>query len=85
MDSVGPADARGVHVLAGPRYERVAVAAGPAHEGQARLRELKRKAGVEDVGGGEPVVHPAPGRPDRLGDHVDEGRDVVVGHLLALQ
>ena len=50
----------------------------------AGVAQRQRERGVEDVGGGQPVVDPAPRRPGRLREHVDEGGDVVVGDLLAL-
>ena len=50
----------------------------------ARLLDLQRERRVEDVGGREPVVEPAPVLAEPLGDRVDERRDVVVRPLLDL-
>ena len=65
-------------------HERVAVGARALHEDRAGLGDLQPERGVEHVGGGEPVVHPAAGLAHRGGHDVHEGRHVVVGHLLAL-
>ena len=67
-----------------PLDQRVAVARRPASDDLAGLAQLQRERRVEHVGGGEPVVDPAPVLADRGGDDVDEGGDVVVGDPLAL-
>ena len=67
----------GVHAVRAPDADRVAELARPVdeHVGQRcgarrelppRLSELKREAGVEHVGRGEPVVDPPAGIADRL-------------------
>ena len=84
VDAVGAADAEGVAVLERPLDQRVAVGAGAGDDDLARPPQLQRQRRVEHVGGGEAVVDPAPVLADRGGDDVDEGGDVVVGHLLAL-
>ena len=84
VDAVGAADAERVAVLQRPLDQGVAVGAGAGQDHLARLAQLQRQRRVEHVGGGQPVVDPAPVLADRGGDHVDEGGDVVVGHLLAL-
>ena len=72
-------------VLAAPaRPARRGRRGRPATSDLARLAQLQRQRRVEHVGGGEPVVDPAPVLADRLGDDVDEGGDVVVGGPLAL-
>ena len=84
LDPVRAAHAERAGVLARAPDERVAVVARAAGQDQAGLGELERERGVQHVGGGEPVVDPAPGGAHRLGHHVDEGGHVVVGQLLAL-
>ena len=84
VDAVGAADAERVAVLQRPLDQRVAVGAGAGQHDLAGLAQLQRQRRVEHVGGGQPVVDPAPVLADRGGDDVDEGGDVVVGHLLAL-
>ena len=54
------------------------------HEQLARPLELQRQPGVHDVGGRQPVVDPAPGRPGGRREDVHERRRVVVEDLLAL-
>ena len=56
----------------------------PRRSSVARVADLQRERGVDDVGRGEPVVDPAALRPELLGDRVDEGGEVVVGRLLDL-
>ena len=84
VDAVGAADAERVAVLERPLDQGVAVGAGARQHDLAGLAQLQRQRRVEHVGGGQPVVDPAPVLADRGGDDVDEGGDVVVGHLLAL-
>ena len=85
MDAVGAPDAQRVDVLA--RLARPARRrAGGRRAGPAPATRLiwSASAGVQHVGGGQPVVDPAAGRPGRLRQHVDERGGVVVGDLLAL-
>ena len=84
VDPVGAADAERVALLERAVDQRVAVGAGAGEDDLARLAQLQRQGGVEDVGGGEAVVDPAPVLADRGGDDVDEGGDVMVGDPLAL-
>ena len=84
VDAVGAADAERVAMLERPLDQRVAVGARAGEDDLARLAQLQRQRRVEHVGGGEPVVDPAPVLADRGGDDVDEGGDVVVGDPLAL-
>ena len=69
---------------------RIRVLATPGHTfthlsyaltGGAQLQCERR---VQHVGGGQPVVDPAPGVSGGGREHVDEGREVVVGAALAL-
>ena len=75
---VRPTDER-VAMLERAGDQRVAIGDAPAATIGPGLRELHGEAGVEHVGGGEPVVDPAPSLADRLGDDVDERGDVVAG------
>ena len=84
VDAVRAPDAEGLRVLAGAGDQRVAVGGRALDEDRARLDELQRERGVEDVGGGEAVVDPAAVLADRCRDDVDERGDVVVGRPLAL-
>ena len=85
MHAVGAADAERVHVLARPRDQRVAVVRARRPRGSCPAWESwSAERGVEHVGGGEPVVDPAPRLADRARHDVHEGGHVVVGHLLAL-
>ena len=79
----------GVHAMRPPHLERAAVLLGArCHDGEcavergddqrAGLADLERKRRVDDVGGGEAVVEPAPFFAELLGDGVDERRRVVV-------
>ena len=56
----------------------------PGEQQLAGVPDLQRERGVDDVRRREPVVHPAPLRPELLGDGVDERGEVVVGRLLDL-
>ena len=55
-----------------------------AQDQRSGIAELQRERGVDDVGGGEAVVHPAALRAELLGDGVDERGEVVIGRLLDL-
>ena len=79
-----PPDADGPTVLLGAADHRVDGPVDPAEEELARVLDLQRQRGVDDVGGGQPVVEPAALRPELLGDGVDEGGGVVVGRQLDL-
>ena len=84
MDAVGPTDAERVGELPRPADERIAVRPCTSHDDLPGLPQLQRERGVEDVRGGQAVVQPATLIPDRVGDDVNEGRDVVAGGPLAL-
>ena len=84
VDAVRATDAERVRVLARPLAERRDQLAGAGEDDRPGGAELERQRRVEHVGGGEPVMDPAPGLAGRRGEHVDEGGDVVVGDLLAL-
>ncbi len=84
VDAVGAADAEGVAVLQRLLDQGVAIGAGACQHHLACFAQLQRQGRVEHVGGGQPVVDPAAVLADRSGDDVDEGGDIVVGHLLAL-
>ena len=85
VDAVRAPDAERVRVLERLVAQGVAVSASAGDDDLARVADLERERGVEDVGGGEPVVDPAPRvAADRLGDDIDERGDVVVGRALAL-
>ena len=71
-------------VLARALGQRGGQRAGAGHDHVAGAAQLQRERGVEHVGGGEPVVDPAPGLARRRAEHVDERGDVVVGDPLAL-
>ena len=51
----------------------------------AGVPDLQRECGVDDIRRRQPVVHPAPLRPELLGDGVDERGEVVVGRQLDLR
>ena len=84
MDAVGAADAQRVRVLARTRRERDGEPPRPRHDELPGAPQLQRERGVEHVGGGQAVVDPAPRRPGRARQHVDEGGHVVVRDPLAL-
>ena len=58
--------------------------ADPFDEQAPRRLDLERECGVDDIGGSQPVVDPAPLRPEPLGDRVHERGRVVVGNALDL-
>src|SRR5439155_9694783 len=72
VDAVGAADAERVAELDGPRGQRVAVGARPPDQKAAGGADLQGERRVEDVGGGQAVMDPAPLGTDRLRDDVDE-------------
>ena len=84
VDAVRAPGADGVGELARALGERDGVGACALEDRLARSPQLERERRVEHVGGGQPVVDPAPGGPGRFREHVDEGGDVVVGDGLAL-
>ena len=57
----------------------------PASRQLAGVPDLQRERGVDDIRRRQPVVHPAPLRPELLGDGVDERGEVVVGRQLDLR
>jgi len=84
MDAVRAPDAQRVRVLARALGELPRELPRRRQDHLARALELQRQAGVDDVGGRQPIVDPAPGGPRGRRQHVDERRRVVVGDLLAL-
>ena len=84
VDAMRAPDAERVGVLARLRDQRVAIGSRAVTEDRPGLDQLQAERGVEDVGGGQPVVDPATVLADRSRDDVDEGGDVVVGLALAL-
>jgi hypothetical protein len=50
----------------------------PGHQQLARVADLEREPGVDDVGRGQPVVKPAAGVAELARDHVDERGHIVV-------
>ena len=71
-------------VLARARVQRRDEPVGARQDHLADRAQLQRERRVEHVGGGQAEVDPAPGLAGRGAEHVDERRDVVVGHALAL-
>ena len=84
VHAVRAPDAQRLAVLARPRGERRDERARARHDDLAGALELQRQRRVEHVARRQPVVDPAPGRPGRSRQHVDEGGHVVVGRPLAL-
>ena len=84
VDAVGTPDAERLGVLSRLRNERVAIAARARGQDRPGLDQLQRQRRIEHVGGGEPVVDPPSVLADRVGDHVDERGDVVIGRPLPL-
>jgi hypothetical protein len=84
VDPVCAPDADGVAVLDRPLDQRVSVGDCSGNDDLAGGGDLGRQRRVEHVGGGQSVMDPAPFRPDRRGDDVDERGDVVVRRPLAL-
>src|SRR5581483_11956336 len=79
----GPPHHRRVAVLVGPGGDRLFEGRGGVDEQRGGPGEGDGQGGVDHVGGGEPVVDPAPGRwTDAPRHDVDEGRHVVVGDPL---
>jgi hypothetical protein len=83
VDAVRAPDAERVAVLAGPLEQRGHQLARAREDPLAGRLELEGEPGVHDVGAGEPEMDPTSRRPGRLGEGVDEGRRLVVGHRLA--
>ena len=81
VDPVRAADADRVTMLLGARDDQPERAVDPGEDEPARILDLQRERRVDDVGGGQPVVHPAALGAELLGDGVDERREVVVGRL----
>ena len=78
VDAVRAPDAQRVRVLARLLGQLPRELARGRDEQRAGAPQLQREAGVDDVGGRQPVVDPAPRRPGRSRQHVDERRRVVV-------
>ena len=75
VDAVRAADAE--RVAGAPRARAttaVEALVEPVEQQRARLLDLQRERGVDDVRRGEAVVEPAADRAELLGDRVDEGR-----------
>ena len=83
VDPMRAPDAQRVDMLARRCGERLDQPARFRQHELGDTSELERETGVEHVARGQPVVDPAPRRPGRGGQHVDERRGVVVGDLLA--
>ena len=84
MDAVRAADLQRLAVLLGARRDDCEGAVETREDQRARLADLQRERGVDDVGGGEAVVEPAALLAELLGDGVDEGGGVVVERRLEL-
>ena len=78
VDAVRAADAERQPVLLRARDDRRERAVEAVEQQRSGLLDLERERGVDDVRRGEAVVEPAAGRPELLGDGVDEGGRVVV-------
>ena len=84
VDAVRAADRQCLAMLLGARDDGDERAVDPGEDQRAGVADLKRERGVEDVGGRQAVVEPAPLLAETLGDGVDEGGDVVVRARLDL-
>ena len=85
VDAVRAADLQRLAVLARrARRRRRSARSMPVEDQRARLADLQRERGVDDVGGREAVVEPAALLAELLGDGVDEGGGVVVERRLEL-
>ena len=60
VDAVRAPDAERLPMLLGPGHDRCLSSCNALEQEHAGVAELKREPGVHDVGGGEPVVQPAP-------------------------
>ena len=84
VDAVRPAGHHRAPVLLRAADDGLLRSVDTVEDERARLAYLERRRRVEDVGRGEPVVEPAAGVPERLGDRVHEGGEVVLRALLDL-
>ena len=57
----------------------------PVEQQLSRILDLERERRIDDIGGGQAVMHPVSFRPELLGDGVDERGGVVVGQQLDLR
>ena len=80
MDAVGPPDHRRVLVLERARAQRRERAVAAGEQQDARLADLERQGGIDDVARRHAVVDPARIRSDVLRD-VGQERDHIVAHL----
>ena len=85
MDAVRAADAERGAVLLGARDDRRQRTLETLEQECAGVAKLQREAGVDHVGGGQPVVEPAALLAELGLDGVDEGGEVVAGALLELR
>ena len=85
VDAVRAADLERRAVLLGARDDRGEGVVEPGEDELPRFPDLERERGVDDVGGREPVVEPAPALVvELLADGVDERGGVVVERRLDL-
>jgi hypothetical protein len=78
MHTMRAAHHRRVPMLFGARTNGVEEAFDILEKQIGRLAHLNSLRGVDDVGGGEPEMQPARGRPDVLGNDGRKGDDVVL-------
>jgi len=84
MDAVRAADRHRHAVFLGAPRDRLDRGLDSLEQQLPGVADLQRQRRVDDVGRGEPEVHPAPLRPQLLGQCIDERGGVVVGRLLDL-
>ena len=85
VDAVRAADLERLAVLLGARHDRGERGVDPGEDERPRLADLERERGVDDVGGRQAVVEPAPPLVvELLADGVDERGGVVVERRLDL-
>ena len=84
MDAVRAADRDRGSVLEGAARDRSERCVESPEDERAGLTHLERERRVEHVRRREPVVEPAAGLADLLGDRIDERGDVVVSDALDL-
>jgi hypothetical protein len=84
VHAVRPSDHHGVPVRQRQALHDREQALEAREQQIGRAAQLKRERGVEHVRRRHAEVHPAPGRPDRGADVLDERGDVVLRHLLEL-
>jgi hypothetical protein len=78
VDAVRTTDHQRFAVLLGTRHDRSNTAVETLEQQAPGLADLERERGVDDVGGGEPVVEEPTLLAELLGHGVDERRHVVV-------